>query len=90
MREFWLECRRALATPGVPTGPLAVGVVAGIDAHEGLPLDILSVLITATLVMVIVVPMLVLMRKIPWVRRRTDRKLHWGGRSRDPRRGESK
>lgn len=74
MRGFWLECRRVLAMPGLPMGPLAVGVVAGVDAHEGLPLDILAGPVTAAFVLVIAVLTLVLMRKIRWVRRRLDKR----------------
>lgn len=90
MREFWLECRRGLATPGLPMVPLALAAVAGIDAHEGVPLDILTALITAAIVAVLVVPMLVLIRRVPWIRRRMDTRMRWGGRSRDPRTGDGR
>jgi hypothetical protein len=77
VRGFWLECRRGLATPGLALGPLSVGLVAGMQAHDGLPLDVLVALGTAVFILLLVVPTVVLMRKIPWVRRRTDTSGQW-------------
>jgi hypothetical protein len=75
MRRFLRECRDVLATPGVAMSPLVVAVVAGVDTHERLPLDVLSAVISAAFAELTLVLVLVLMRKIPWVRRR------WGKRA---------
>jgi hypothetical protein len=85
MRRFWRECRRVLAIPGLPMFPVVIGVVAGVDAHEGLPLDFLSALVSPVYSMVALVLTLVLMRRIPWVRRRMESKVHRRVRSRNPR-----
>jgi len=71
-RRFWLDCRRALALSGLPVLPLGAGVVAGVDAHEGLPLDVIAALITAACVTMGVVLVLVLMHRILWTRRLLD------------------
>jgi hypothetical protein len=83
MCEFWLECRRCLATPNVPILPVGLGILDGVQAHDGLPLDIVTALGFATFGLVLFVLMLVLMRKIPWVRRRSDKKGQWGALMRD-------
>lgn len=45
--------------PGLPPCPLALGAVAGIDPHEGLPLDMLAALVTAAYVTIAIVVVLV-------------------------------
>ena len=77
MRGFWRECRRVLGLPGLLLVPLCAGVLAGIDTHEGLPLDLLAVPITAAFVLVVVVLFTVLMCRIPRVRRRLDSRVAW-------------
>jgi hypothetical protein len=78
MRGFWRECRRALATPGLPMALIVLGVTAGIQTHEGLPVDVLAATVGAAWAMVVIVLMLVLLRRIPRIRRRLDRKAHRG------------
>jgi hypothetical protein len=60
--------------PGLPPCPLALGAVAEIDPHEGLPLDMLAALVTAAYVTIAIVVVLVLMHRIPWLRRRMLRR----------------
>jgi hypothetical protein len=83
MRGFWRECRRVLGLPGLLLVPLCAGVLAGIDTHEGLPLDLLAVPITAAFVLVVVVLFTVLMCRIPRVRRRLDSRKAWADLSHD-------
>ncbi len=54
--------------------------MAGTDAHEGLPLDMLAALLAVVCTTTGMVITLVLMHSIPWVGRRMDRR-GWGGRS---------
>jgi hypothetical protein len=56
-----------------------MGVVAGINTHAGLPYDSLNAIFTAVFVLVLTVSMLALMRKVPWIRRRMDRRTRSGG-----------
>jgi hypothetical protein len=73
MHGFWLECRRVMAIRGLRRGAVAVGSVAGVDAHDGLPLDIVNALGTACFVMAVIVMLLLLLRRVPAMRRRLDR-----------------
>lgn len=74
MRRFQQECVHVLATPGVATFPLVIAVVAEVDTHEKLPLDVLNAVFSAAFATMVLVVVLVLIRKIPWVRQRMDRR----------------
>jgi|HubBroStandDraft_3_1064219.scaffolds.fasta_scaffold1360545_1 hypothetical protein len=72
MRTFWSDCRRALTVPSLPVSALGIGIVMAANTHEGLPLDVLHTLITASCAMVAAVLTLVLLLRIPWIRQRKD------------------
>ena len=85
MGDFWRECRLGLATPGVPAMAVVFGIGFGVQAHKGFPVDVFTALVVAGYTVVYFVPILVMTRKIPWVRRRWDKTGEWGALMRDSR-----
>jgi len=47
MRGFLRDCRHAITVPGLPSVGLVLGVLAGINAHRGVALDILGAVFVA-------------------------------------------
>ena len=85
MGDFLVECRLGLATPGVPAMAVVFGIGFGVQAHKGFPVDVFTALVVAGYTVVYFVPILVMTRKIPWVRRRWDKTGEWGALMRDSR-----
>jgi hypothetical protein len=70
MRRFLLDCRSAAATRGLPIVGLVLAVLAGINTHRGVVLDILAALIAACLVWASALPGYVLGCRLREARRR--------------------
>jgi predicted small secreted protein len=71
MRRFMLDCRAAAGKRGFPIGAATCALLAGINTHRGIPLDILAAAFVLSIFSAVALPGYVLGERLRKARRRT-------------------